>query len=131
MKEQQKFSIRKRLKSFVYAFNGLRILFREEHNSRIHLVAALCVLVAGFFLKITATEWIAVIFSIGLIFAMELVNSAIENMADFVSTEQHEQIKRIKDLSAAGVLVAAITALAVGLIIFLPKIMQLFSHQLH
>jgi diacylglycerol kinase len=123
MKKQQKFSIRKRLKSFVYAFNGLHILFREEHNSHIHLVAALCAFIAGFFLKITATEWVAVIFAIGFVFAMELINSAIENMADFVSTEQHEHLKRIKDLSAASVLVSAITALAVGLIVFFPKIM--------
>jgi diacylglycerol kinase len=123
MKEQQKFSIRKRLKSFVFAFNGLHILFREEHNSHIHLVAALCAFIAGLFLKITATEWVAVVFAIGFVFAMELINSAIENMVDFVSTERNEHIKRIKDLSAAGVLVSAIVALAVGLIVFLPKIM--------
>ncbi|GHT77060.1 diacylglycerol kinase [Bacteroidia bacterium] len=124
MKKQQKFSIRKRLKSFKYAFNGLRILFREEHNSRIHFVAALCVLIAGYFLNITATEWCIVIFAIGFVFAMEIINSAIENLADFVSTERHESIKRIKDLSAAGVLVSAIAALVVGIIVFLPKIID-------
>jgi diacylglycerol kinase len=69
MKGQQKFSMRKRIKSFAYAFNGLRILFREERNSRIYLMAALCALVAGCFLKITSTVWIVVIFAIRLCFS--------------------------------------------------------------
>jgi diacylglycerol kinase len=122
---RQKFSIKSRIKSFVYAFNGLRIMIKEEHNSRIHLLAAICVFVAGIIFKISGFEWIAIIFSIGFVFALEAINSAIENIADFVSPEKHGQIKKIKDLSAAGVLVSAITALTIGLLIFLPKILKL------
>ncbi len=123
--KQQEFSIIKRLKSFKYAFNGLKILFSEEHNSRIHILATICVLTAGYFLKISIHEWIAVIFAIGFVIAFEIFNSAIENIADFVSSEKHEKIKKIKDLSAAGVLISAITSLIIGLIIFMPKIIEL------
>jgi diacylglycerol kinase len=121
----EKFSIRKRLKSFEYAINGLKILIIEEHNSRIHLLAAFIALIAGFLLKISLTEWIAIIFSIGLVLTFEIINSSIENFADFISPEQHNVIKKIKDLSAAAVLISAITALIIGLIIFIPKILEL------
>ena len=121
----QKFSIRKRIKSFLFAFNGLKILMTEEHNARIHLVAAICAVIASIVFEISAYEWIAVIVAIGLVFALELMNSAIERIADFIAPEKNEKIKKIKDLSAAGVLISAITALIVGLIVFLPKILGL------
>ncbi len=121
----QKFSIRKRIESFEFAFNGLKILIREEHNSWIHLFAVFCVIIAGVFFKISVSEWIYVVFAFGFVIAMEIVNSAIENIADFVSPERHEMIKKIKDLSAAAVLISAITAFIIGLIIFLPKILEL------
>jgi diacylglycerol kinase len=123
--KQQRFLISKRLKSFKYAFNGLRILIKEEHNARIHLFATICVIIAGLFFNISMNEWIGVIFSIGLVFSLEIINSSIENIADFISPEKHEMIKRIKDLSASGVLISAITALIIGLIIFIPKILKL------
>jgi hypothetical protein len=77
--------------------------------------------------NINIYEWIAVIFSIGLVFSMELINSAIENTADFISLEKHDTIRKIKDLSAAAVLISALAALIIGLIIFLPKICALCS----
>jgi diacylglycerol kinase len=123
--EKNKFSIKKRMQSFKYAFNGLRILLNNEHNSWIHLFVTVCVLVAGFVFKISTGEWIAVIFCIGMVFSLELVNTAIENMADFVSKEYHESIKKIKDLAAAAVFVGAVAAAVIGLIIFLPKIVEL------
>jgi len=122
--QPEKFSWIKRLASFRYAFNGLRILIKEEHNARIHLFVACCVLIAGVVLKISATEWIAVIFCIGLVIALELINSAIENIADFITGEKNETIKKIKDLSAGAVLIAAIASAIIGLIIFLPKIFK-------
>jgi diacylglycerol kinase len=123
--KQDKFSFRKRLKSFKYAFNGLKILIQEEHNSWIHIFITLCVVAAGFLLKITISEWIVVIFCIGLVIALEMLNSAIENIADFVSPERHAMIKKIKDLSAGAVFVGAIVSAIIGLIIFLPKIITL------
>ena len=122
--QREKFSIRKRLKSFQYAFNGIKILISEEPNARIHLLAACCVGIAGWIFRISKGEWIALIFCIAGVFALEAINSAIENLADFVSPEQHETVKKIKDLSAAAVLIAAVAAAIVGLIIFLPKILS-------
>ena len=124
--KQEKFSIRKRLKSFTYAFNGLRILLREEHNSRIHLFATVCVIVAGVLLKISLLEWVAVAFAVGLVFSGEIFNSAVEDLSDVVCPERDERIKKVKDLAAAAVLVNAITAAVIGLLVFLPKIIQWF-----
>ena len=120
--KQQKFSLKKRLESFGYAFNGIGVMLKEEHNSRIHLLAAIFVIIAGFYFDISQTEWFAVVISIGIVFTAEAFNSSLENVADFISPEKHEQIKKVKDLAAAGVLIIALTALAIGLIIFVPKI---------
>jgi diacylglycerol kinase len=122
MKEEN-FSIKKRLLSFSYAFDGLRILFKEEHNSRIHLLAAVVAIILGVLLEISSLEWIAIVFSIGLVFAFEILNSALENLADYASPEKNDLIRKAKDLSAAAVFVAAMAALTVGFIIFLPKIL--------
>jgi diacylglycerol kinase len=121
----QKFSFRNRLKSFGFAFNGLKVLIREEHNARIHLIAVICVIIASLAFKISTLEWIAVVVAFGFVIAMEIVNSAIEGISDFISPDNHEMIKKIKDLSAAAVLIAAITAFIIGLIIFVPKIVEL------
>lgn len=125
--KQSKFSIRKRLKSFSYAFNGLRLLIKEEHNAWVHLLATICVVIFGFVLSLSPLEWIAVIFAIGFVFAMEAINSSIERIADFISPERHDMIKQIKDISAAAVLIAALTALIVGLLVFVPKILLLLQ----
>lgn len=120
--KNKEFSITKRLKSFVFAFNGLKILFKEEHNSRIHLVATVIVIFASIFFELNTYEWIAIVFSIGLALSAEIINTAIENIADFLTIENNNKIKIIKDLSAAAVLISALTAFTIGLIIFLPKI---------
>jgi diacylglycerol kinase len=120
-----KFSIAKRLRSFVYAFNGLHLLFKDEANAWIHLLAAICVVVSGFVFNIKIYEWIAVVFAIGLVFSLEIINSSIEKIADFVCPERNSQIKKIKDLSAAAVLVGALVAFIIGSLIFIPKILSL------
>ncbi|MBP5613770.1 MAG: diacylglycerol kinase family protein, partial [Bacteroidales bacterium] len=70
----EKFSVRKRIKSFSYAFAGLRVLFREEHNARIHAVAAVLAVAMGFLFRISPMEWIAVVIVIGMVFAAEIIN---------------------------------------------------------
>ena len=121
----KKFSLTDRIKSFRYAFNGLRVLFWEEHNARVHLVITVIVLVLGAVFSISPLEWITVVFAIGFVFVTEILNTAIEDIADFISPQRDERIKRIKDLGAAAVVIAAATAVVVGVIIFLPKILQL------
>jgi undecaprenol kinase/diacylglycerol kinase (ATP) len=113
------------LKSFKYAFNGLKVLFKEEHNARIHLTIAILTIIAGFLLNISASEWVAVCILIGLIFSMEIINSVVENICDFVSPDWHASIKRIKDLMAAAVLITAVVSVICGIIIFGPKLFNL------
>lgn len=121
------FTLKKRLKSFKFAFNGIILLITHEHNAWIHCFAAVCVIIAGFAFDISATEWIAVTFAIGTVLAAEAVNSSIEAIADLISPGYNEAIKRTKDLAAGAVLILAISAAIVGLIIFIPKIMEIFS----
>ena len=116
------FTFHKRLASFRYAFNGLRILIRNEHNAWIHCFVAICVIIAGLLLGRSSMEWIPIAIVIGAVLAAEAINSSIESLADLVSPEYNEAIKRTKDLAAGAVLLTAIAAAAVGLIIFLPKI---------
>lgn len=120
------FTFRKRIKSFQFAFNGIKLLITKEHNAWIHCFAAVCVLIAGALLGLSRMEWIAVVVVIGAVLATEAVNSSIEALADLVSPEYNEAIKRTKDLAAGAVLIMAIAAAIVGLIIFIPKIMDLF-----
>jgi undecaprenol kinase/diacylglycerol kinase (ATP) len=126
--KSNKFSIKKRAQSFSYAFNGIRLLFLEEHNSRIHAVAAICAIIAGIILKILIFEWIALTFAIGFVFVVETINSSIENTADLISLEKSNKIKRIKDLSAAAVLISSLSALVIGGLIFIPKIVSLIKN---
>lgn len=116
----------KRLKSFKYAFNGLKILIKEEPNARIHLLASLLVVTLSIVLEINLMEWVAVVFCIGFVLVAETFNTSLENISDFISPEKNEKIKKIKDLAAAAVLLSALTALTIGLIIFLPKICVYF-----
>lgn len=120
------FTFQKRIKSFQFAFNGIKLLITKEHNAWIHCFAAVCVLIAGALLGLSRMEWIAVVVVIGAVLAAEAVNSSIEALADLVSPEYNEAIKRTKDLAAGAVLIMAIAAAIVGLIIFIPKIMDLF-----
>ena len=123
--KNEKFSLKKRLISFGYAFNGLRVMFSEEHNSWIHLLATVLAIAFGWALKISLTEWCFLALVIGAVFASELFNSSIENLADHLSPGKHENIKKVKDLSAAAVLICAIVAVVVACLIFLPKILAL------
>jgi diacylglycerol kinase (ATP) len=124
---QKKFKIGDRLKSFKYAFNGIRMLFVNEHNAWIHLAASVLVIIAGLFFKISILEWAVIIIAIGLVFTAEAINSSIEKLSDFVSPEKRSLIKEVKDLASAGVLISAITALILGLIVFVPKIVTLIG----
>lgn len=116
--------MRKRLRSFRYAFQGMKTLLRDEHNSRIHLAAMLAVIIAGFLLRISRVEWCLATICFGTVFMAEAMNSAIEAVADLVMPDKHPLIKKAKDVAAAGVLFTAIAAAAVGLIIFIPYIIE-------
>lgn len=121
----KKFSFKARLHSFVNAFRGIAVMIREEHNAWIHCAATVLVVLAGFLTGLSRTEWLAIVFAIGMVLSTEALNSAIERLSDVVQPEQDERIRRVKDLSAGAVLLCAIAAVIVGLVIFLPKWFQL------
>jgi diacylglycerol kinase (ATP) len=122
MKSEKPFSIQARLKSFVYAFEGVMYFIKHEAQALIHLIAIVAVIGAGYWFNISLTEWIAVIFAIGIVVSAEMLNTAIEKLTDMVSPQINEQAKIVKDLAAGAVLIASLTAFIIGLIIFLPKI---------
>lgn len=123
MKVEQ-FSIRNRLKSFGFAFNGLKSLFKNEHNARIHFLATIVVCLLGWFFKVNLYEWISLSIVIAMVWMAELFNTAMEEICNLISKEKNPKIKIIKDLAAGGVLVSAVCALVVGLVIFVPKIID-------
>jgi diacylglycerol kinase (ATP) len=121
------FSFRKRLAGFKYAFRGIRLLLCNEHNAWLHCVMGICTVIAGFVLDISTMEWVVIVIVCGCVLAAEALNTAIERLADVVSPEYKEAIRKVKDLSAGGVLLMAIAGAIAGFLIFLPKLMVLFS----
>lgn len=117
--------LKKRIDSFRHAFRGIGTLFRQTPNARIHLTMAISAILLGFSFSISAAEWMAVSIVIGMVFGLEAINTAIEILADFVCKGQNDSIRKAKDLAAAGVLSVSITALIVGIVIFLPRVIAL------
>jgi diacylglycerol kinase len=124
MKETKKkpFAWKMRLKSFYYAFNGIVYMLETQHNSWIQCGIAGIAIFLGFYLDISRVEWCFIIIATGLVFMAEVTNTAIETMVDLICPEKNEKAGRIKDLAAGSVLLASVTALVIGIIIFLPKL---------
>lgn len=115
------------LKSFANAFTGMRSFFVTERNGKIHIIITLLVLAAGLVFKISALEWILILLCIAIVIALEMLNSALEKLCDMVQPDYHYVIKIIKDVSAAAVLWTAIISVIIGLIIFIPKAINLIT----
>lgn len=110
-------NVRKVLRSFGFASQGIVDLFRYENNAKVHLLVASLVILVGFYFQLSRIEWAVILTQIGLVWAAEAFNTAIEKLCDFVSPGIHPQIKAIKDLSSGAVLILTIAAVIVGLII--------------
>lgn len=121
------FNFKKLIRSFRFAFIGIFQMFRSEQNARIHMLITLMVIAAAIILPISRIEWLVLLVVIGLVLMAEGVNTAIEHLANCITTEQHPEIKKAKDLAAGAVLIAAIIAALVGLTIFLPAIFETFA----
>jgi diacylglycerol kinase len=115
-------NVSKLLRSFLTGFLGLAHAIGSEQNMRLHCLAALGVIVAGFVFPLAVWEWIVVVFCIGLVISAECMNTAIERLADRVSRETDPLIKHAKDCGSAAVSVVAFTAAVVGGLVFVPKI---------
>ena len=116
------FSVKERLTSFTYAWAGIKQAFATEHNTWIHLSLTIMAVIGAVILKINKMEWMALIIVIAMVWMAELFNTAMEKAMDFISIEKHPQIKLVKDMAAAAVLVAAVAAIIIGLLIFIPKL---------
>jgi diacylglycerol kinase (ATP) len=113
------------LRSFGPALEGVAWALITQRNLQVHAIATALAGIIGCWLQIAAWEWCVVLLAIGLVWAAELLNTALEVLADRVSKAREDPIRRVKDTAAAAVLVAALAALGVGLVVFLPKLWRL------
>ena len=111
-------------KSFVYAFQGIFNTIRTERNIKIHCAAAILVTIFGIWLQISKTEWMICFILFGLILALELVNTAVEATVDLFTEERKPLAKKAKDAAAGAVLIVAIFAAVIGILIFIPKLLD-------
>ncbi|WP_082351663.1 diacylglycerol kinase family protein [Cypionkella psychrotolerans] len=118
-----RFSWTARARSFRYAGRGLATALREEHNARLHLAAAVLMTALGLGLHFTAAEWARTLFAVALVFIAELLNTALEHLCDVISPAENPTIGKAKDVAAAAVLIAALTACAVLATILLPRLL--------
>jgi len=121
MKKKSNF-ITNRLKSIGYAFKGAYLLITTEASIKVQFFIGVIVTIAGFYYNLSPTEWIVQILTIGTIMALEGINTAIEEMADFVHPDQHKKIGLIKDLAAGAIFIFGIAAIIIGFIIYFPKV---------
>jgi len=113
--------IKGRLKSIKYAVLGAYKLITTEHSVMVQSSLAVIMVIAGFYFHISREEWIMQILAFGLVLAIESLNTAVEKIADFIHPEFHSRIGFIKDIAAGAVMFAATAAIAVGLLIYVPK----------
>jgi diacylglycerol kinase (ATP) len=121
------FSITKRAKSFMYAFRGIGILIKTQHNTWIHLFATISVIIFAFVFKLSSYEWALIITAFTLVWLAEALNTAVEFIADTITTDHHPLIEKAKDMAAGGVLISAIGAALIGIMIFWPYFEKLVS----
>jgi diacylglycerol kinase len=117
--------IKKFFLSFTYAIKGLKYAYRNEQNLAFDIGMSILVVIAGFLFKVSISEWALLALTIGIVLSLELINTAIEAVVDLVTEDYHPLAKVAKDTSAAAVFICAIASVIVGLIIFLPKIINL------
>jgi diacylglycerol kinase (ATP) len=114
--------ITRRIRAFGYAIAGLAFVFRSQHAMWVHGSAALCVVIAGFFLGVTPQDWRWLVLGIALVWGAEAMNTAVEMACDAISQDHHPLIGKAKDAAAGAVLVAAIAAVIIGALVFWPYV---------
>lgn len=118
--DPETFSLRARCKSFRYAAAGIGFTLRSQHNAWLHLLAAVLVCLAGWFLDVTVADWRWLIVLIALVWFAELMNTAFEYLCDVVAPEYHPAVKHAKDIAAGAVLICALCAALTGVLVFWP-----------
>lgn len=124
-KDRVKVIDKKRLKnSFKYAFEGVVTAYKTEQNLRIHTVIAIIVIILGFVFQINNLKWFICLILIGLVLMAEFFNTAIENIVNMITTEVNPYAKKAKDMASSGVLAMAVISAIIGLILFIPEIIE-------
>lgn len=122
--------MKNRIRSFGFAGKGIREAIISEANMKIHIIMAVIVIVCGFVFSISTIEWLLCLICFGMVISAEMVNTAIEDIVDLVSPQQHPLAGRAKDVAAGAVLVCALISAVVGLLIFVPKGWAMFLNYL-
>lgn len=113
--------------SLEFSIQGIKTVFQEERNMRTHAVFGLMAILVAFLLGVSVLEWLWIFLAVFLVWIVEIINTVFENVVDMVTDHHFHPIgKKIKDMAAGAVLVTSIFAVIVGVIIFLPKIIELF-----
>lgn len=118
--------MQKRIDSFRYAFNGLKVLIKTQVNFRIHIIVAIAVVMFGIALQIHPMEWVCIVLAMGFVIVCEAFNTSIEFVCDSITKEKNAEIGMAKDVGAGAVLISAITSVVVGLVVFVPKLTLMF-----
>jgi diacylglycerol kinase len=116
-----------RVVSFKSAFSGIFYNLRHETNFKIQLIVAALVIIAGFFFSVSFAKWVILLLTIGAVLSFEAMNTAVEKICDRFMPENDPMVKIIKDSAAAAVLIISISAACVGLVIFVPYLMELMN----
>jgi len=116
--KNRKLSIRSRSSSFRYACRGIFELLRSEPNAWLHGIATFVVITCGVIRNLNKIEWCLIAFAIGIVWVAEAINTAIEKLCDLYTSSFHPLVKSIKDIAAAGVLLAAATSAVIGILVF-------------
>jgi len=124
--KENKFSFKKRILSFKYAFNGIAYIYKTQHNSWIHTIFMVLAITLNIVLKIDLIEWAVILIVMSIVLVAEIFNTAIELIIDFISPNYNKIAGIVKDVAAGGVLLTVFFAVAVGGIIYLPKINAMF-----
>lgn len=125
-RKNKSFGIKRIFASVKNSWNGLKVAYKNEQSVYIHLVCTVILLLLSFLLKISLTQWLIIIAIIGLTLVVELINTAIESTVDLVTKEFHPLAKVAKDTASSAEFVLSVTSAIIALMIFIPRIMELF-----
>ncbi len=125
-RKKKQFGFKRILSSIKNSWNGLKSAYKNEQSVYIHLVCTIILLLLSFLLEISLTQWLIIIAIIGLTLVVELLNTAIESTVDLVTEEFHPLAKVAKDTASAAAFVLTLASALIALMIFIPKIMELF-----
>ena len=124
--DERKNRAKDRIQTVGHAFRGIRLVLFSQPNARIHLGATLAVLIAGWLFRVERWEWAVLLLAIAIVWVAEALNSAAEFLTDLVSPDYHSLARHCKDAAAGAVLIGSILAVCVGLVVFVPKVLELF-----